>query len=322
MAYEDAVDLFRSMIDIRNFEEEVFRLLSTGEAQGVTHPYCGEEAIAVGICSALGPTDFVGSYYRGHGHAIARGVPMASMFAEILSRESALCEGKGGSMHMTHTPTRFVGGNSIVGANVGILAGFALGIQTHGTDDIAVVFFGDGACGEGVVRETLEITAVNRLPLVLVCENNRWQELNPTSDVMTSQNQASRLAQAHDIPVERVDGNTVFAVRAAARRAVERARSGGGPTMIDAETFLLYGHSRFGSKPPDEYRSPEEISHWQSRDPIGSLMEILRQAGTSSDDLEIEVARSRERVSEALSAAKSQPPLTSVGVGENVWSIR
>ncbi len=321
MNYADDIDLLRVMLDIRNFEEEVMRLLSAGETQGVTHPYCGEEAIAVGVCSALRPSDFVGSFYRGHGHAIARGVPMARMFAEILSREGALCEGKGGSMHMTYTPTHYVGGNSIVGANVGILAGIALGIQMHGTDDVAVVFFGDGATGEGIVRETLEIVAVNRLPLVLVCENNRWQEQNRASDVMTSQNQASRLAQAHDIPVERVDGTAALPVRAATRRAIARARSGGGPTMIDAETFLIYGHSQFSADPPDDYRSPEECAEWQSRDPIRTLATILRQAGTASDALDIEAARSRQRVSEALSAAMSQPDLTSVGVGENVWSF-
>lgn len=322
VSYEDDVDLLRSMLDIRNFEEEVLRLLSTGEAQGVTHPYCGQEAIAVGVCANLRPADFVGGFYRGHGHAIARGVPMAPMFAEILSREGALCDGKGGSMHMTHAPTRYVGGNSIVGANVGILAGFALAIQTHGTDDVAVAFFGDGAAGEGVVRETLEIAAVHRLPLVLVCENNGWQEYNPTVEMMTSRNQASRLADAHDIAVERVDGNAVFAVRAATRRAVERARSGGGPTMIDAETFLLYGHSRFGSYPADEYRQSEEIAHWQSRDPIRALTQLLQHAGTSSDDLDREFARSRERVAAALSEATSHPPLTAAGAGENVWSIR
>ncbi|MBN6040998.1 thiamine pyrophosphate-dependent dehydrogenase E1 component subunit alpha [Amycolatopsis sp. 195334CR] len=258
--------LYETMLRIRAFEETALELQRRGEVPGALHPATGHEAIAAGVCAHLGPADHVVSYYRCHGHALAVGVDPAAMFAELLGRATGLNKGKGGSMHLADRSHRFLGGNSIVGANVGIAAGMAAALRIRQEPGAVVVFFGDGAVGAGVVLETLRIAAHQRLPLLFVCENNGYQDR--TRSELVSGIAPGAVAAGLGVPSTSVDGNDARAVADAAGALLPIVREERTARFLDAATYLRDFHCQFGPEPPGEYRPVDEVRRWRARDPL------------------------------------------------------
>jgi TPP-dependent pyruvate/acetoin dehydrogenase alpha subunit len=298
--------LYRTMQLIRTFEERALGLQSAGELYGVVHPCTGHEAIAAGVVSALGPGDVVASYYRSHGHALARGVDPGRMMAELYGKRTGLCRGWGGSIHMSDVENGFVGGNAIVGANVPFAAGFADAAQLRGDGGVVATFFGDGATAVGVVHETLNYASAARLPIVFVCENNLYQDQVPSELVLPSLD-LIRIGRGHAMRSVSVDGNDAVAVRHAAARAVARARRGGGPTFLEARTFLRDFHSQIGERPPPPYRPTELVDCWRGRDPLERTRAAVLAAGGSATDLDDIDADVRTEVELAVDFARSSP---------------
>src|SRR5881396_3892949 len=236
---------------------------------GLAHLYIGEEAVAVGVCQTLRRDDYITSTHRGHGHCLAKGAHVDTMFAELLGKEPGYCKGKGGSMHIADQESGNLGANAIVGGSSGIATGAALSARKRGTDQVAVCFFGEGALGQGLLYEVMNMAALWRLPVVYVCENNLYNEYTHFSEVTAGSIPAR--AEAFGIPTEEVDGQDVLAVRAAAEGAVERARSGGGPSFLLAATYRYHGH-HVGDVDRAYYRKKEEEKLWvDERDPIDLL---------------------------------------------------
>jgi TPP-dependent pyruvate/acetoin dehydrogenase alpha subunit len=228
---ELAVELYRRMLRIRHFEEQVNELYRGGKMPGLAHLYIGEEAVAVGVCAALNDDDYITSTHRGHGHCLAKGAELNPMFAELLGREAGYCHGKGGSMHIADTKRGNLGANAIVAGSAGIATGAALSAKKRGSGQVAVCFFGDGALGQGVLYETMNMASLWRLPVIYVCEDNLYNEYTHFSEAIAGG--ISSRATAFDIPVEDVDGQNVWEVYLAATRAVARARAREGPTFLN-----------------------------------------------------------------------------------------
>lgn len=268
VARETLVDWYRSMREIRTFEDQVQKLFAKGLVRGSTHLAIGQEAVAVGFMSALSPGDRVLCTYRGHHHCLARGMDAAAAFAEILGRRTGVCGGRGGSMHLTDVTKGLYGSYAIVGAHLPIAVGMAWASHLQGKDDLVAVFFGDGTTTIGAFHEAVNLAAVWKLPVVFVCENNRYSEYTPIDAVSPVVHAAADRAVAYGIPGAVVDGNDVSAVYNSAAEAVERARSGGGPTILEAETYRHGGHSR---SDPGKYRPVAEVEEWLARDPIAAV---------------------------------------------------
>jgi TPP-dependent pyruvate/acetoin dehydrogenase alpha subunit len=296
--------LFGTMCRIRAFEEEALALRTAGELTGVIHPYIGHEAIATGVCAALNGDDWVGSYYRSHGHAIAHGCDPGAMMAELFGKVTGVCRGKSGSMHLMDLANRFLGGTSIVAAGIPHAAGAALAAQLDGRG-VTVSFFGEGATGGGVFHETMNIAATQSLPIVFVCENNQYQDHTRTEDVAPSTD-FERFGLAHLMESRTVDGNDALAVHRVAVEAVEQARAGLGPTFIQADTYLTYYHSQLGT-PPLEYRPAEEVAQWAARDPILLARRRLSAAGVPATDLDQLDARAGREMAAAVEFARRSP---------------
>jgi acetoin:2,6-dichlorophenolindophenol oxidoreductase subunit alpha len=288
-APDDALELLATMWRIRLFEDEVKKLFSLNLVRGSTHLCQGQEATAVGVCTALSPGDTMTCTYRGHGAVLAMGAPLDRCFGEILGRVGGLCGGRSGSMHLTDVPLGALGSNAIVGANLPITCGAALSAQHLGTGAVSVAFFGDGATNIGAFHESLNLAAVWRLPAIFVIENNLYGEYSPLASTTPIARLADRAA-SYGIPGVVVDGNDVTSVRAVAAEAIERARSGAGPTLVEANTYRQQGHSR---SDPATYRPDGELEQWLARDPI-TLLEIAIRAGTDSEAAEGEIQRIRE----------------------------
>jgi pyruvate dehydrogenase E1 component alpha subunit len=275
--------MLRKMILIREFDELAIRLRTDGRIYGTVHPYVGQEAMAVGVCANLTNADRVTSTHRGHGHCIAKGADIRRMMAELFGRVDGYCKGKGGSMHIADFAVGMLGANGIVGGGLPLATGAALAAQLEGKGNVAVCFFGDGAVAEGEFHEALNISAVWKLPVVFVCENNQYAANNaiavqhPTTDVAVR-------ARAYEMPGVTVDGNDVFAVCEATRVAVERARRGEGPSLIEGKTYRWHFHA-MRAAPPPETRPAAEIAAWKERDPIARLATdlIARRLLTESD---------------------------------------
>ncbi|HEY0636138.1 MAG TPA: thiamine pyrophosphate-dependent dehydrogenase E1 component subunit alpha [Pseudonocardiaceae bacterium] len=297
--------LLDTMLRIRFFEEIALELTSRGDIVGALHPYTGHEAIAAGVARHVGRDDQVVSYYRCHGHALATGLDPFEMFAELLGRATGVNRGKGGSMHLAQRSRNFFGGNSIVGANVGIAAGMAAGLRIRGRRAAAIVFLGDGATGAGVVLETLRIAAHQRLPLLLVCENNAYQDRTPSRLVSTVPPAA--VAAGLGVPAETVDGNDVTAVDDVAGRLLPAVRDGDGPRFVEATTYLRDFHCQWGELPPAEYRPPAEVALWRERDPIERLERSLLARGMPAARLRAGRERVRAERRRAATAALAEP---------------
>ena len=272
MELEQHLHMFRQMAKIRAFEEQVNELYKSAKMPGLAHLYVGEEAVAVGVCEALRRDDLITSTHRGHGHCLAKGAAVNRMFAELLGKEAGYCRGKGGSMHIADPETGNLGANAIVGGSAGIATGAALSAKMRGTDQVAVCFFGDGALGQGLIYESMNMAALWQLPVIYVCENNLYGEYTSCGDTIAGEILAR--ARAFGIQAETVDGQDVQAVNATMQRLVERARRGEGPAFLECKTYRYYGHHVGDVN--REYRTKDEERRWMSgHDPLQTLRQRL-----------------------------------------------
>jgi pyruvate dehydrogenase E1 component alpha subunit len=269
--------MYEQMLKIRLFEEHVNQLYLTAKMPGLAHLYSGEEAIAVGVCQALRQDDYITSTHRGHGHCLAKGATVDRMFAELLGKEAGYCRGKGGSMHIADQDTGNLGANAIVGGSAGIATGSAMSSKMRGSDQVTVCFFGDGALGQGVLYEVMNIASLWKLPVIYVCENNMYNEYTHYSE--TTAGDLGARARAFGILTEEVDGQDIRTVYATAQRLVARARQGEGPAFMLCNTYRYFGH-HVGDIQRGYYRSKEEEEQWKTeRDPLKLLGDWLIEQG-------------------------------------------
>jgi TPP-dependent pyruvate/acetoin dehydrogenase alpha subunit len=300
----DLGQIYRQMLRIRYFEEKVYELFLRGVVPGTFHLYQGEEAIATGVCANLCPEDVITSTHRPHGHAIAKGVSLQSLMAEILGKETGCCRGWGGSMHVGDMSVGMVPAIGIVGAAIPMAAGIGLAFKLQRVERVAVCFFGDGAINTGAFHEGLNLATVWKLPVIFVCENNLYAISTPLSQVFCLPNIADR-AQGYGLPGVVVDGNDVLAVLEAAEVAIKRAQQGDGPTLLECKTYRHKGHSR---SDPARYRPPEEVEQWLAKDPIPRLRNHLVSNRLASDaELAILEQEVFTEVEEAARYAQESP---------------
>jgi pyruvate dehydrogenase E1 component alpha subunit len=302
----ELLGMYRRMVLIRRFEEVAVEQRLAGKIYGVIHPYIGQEAVAVGVCAHLKQSDRITSTHRGHGHCIAKGADVKRMMAELFGRRAGYCKGKGGSMHIADFGVGMLGANGIVGAGLPIAAGAALAARFDGSDAVAVGFFGDGATGEGEFHEALNLSALWKLPVVWVCENNGYASGTPTTEGVPEGGVAG-FAGGYGMPGVRVNGNDVLAVGEAAREAVARARAGEGPTLLEAMTFRRTAHV-LRDKLPKEARPADLLASWEDRDPITAYESVLISHGVFDREAAASLRASVEReLDEALEFADSSP---------------
>jgi TPP-dependent pyruvate/acetoin dehydrogenase alpha subunit len=313
----ELLDLYRQLVVIRRTEKAAHDLFLAGMVKGTTHLAAGQEAVAVGAAAALRDDDYVFATYRGHHHAIARGATPEECLAELMSKATGICKGKGGSMHLTKASHNMLGSYAIVGSHLPMAAGAAWSAQLRGTDQVAVAFFGDGATNIGAFHEALNLAVVWKLPVLFVCENNLYMEYTPIASVTAVKDPAAGRAGGYGIPAEIIDGNDVLAVRDAVRAAVERARAGGGPSLIEAMTYRHYGHSRTD---PARYRPEDEVREWLARDPLILARQHLRRLNIDDGTVE-DVDKEAERiVADAIAAAKQAPDADPAEAFTDVWA--
>lgn len=302
---EQLLDAYRKMRTIRAFEEKLTELVSAGKMGGFMHLYAGEEAVAVGVCAQLAVDDFVSSTHRGHGHCIAKGVEVAGMMAELFGRATGVCKGRGGSMHIADIEKGMLGANGIVGAGIPLTTGAALTAKLKQTGAVAVAFFGDGATNQGSFHESLNMASNWKLPAVYVVENNGFGEFTPTDFVIPVKDIAVR-ADSYAMNADIADGMDFFDVFEKAGRAIERARSGGGPTLLECKTYRFHGHY-VGD--PLVYRSKEEAEDWiQNRDPLLRFEDrALAEGWLDSDVLRRVDKLVEEEIADAVEAAEAAP---------------
>ena len=296
----------RQMIRIRLFEEQVNELYTRALMPGLAHLYVGEEAVAVGICEALRRDDYITSTHRGHGHCLAKGATPDLMFAELLGKEVGYCRGKGGSMHIADPATGNLGANAIVGGSMGIATGAAFSAKQLGNDRVAVCFFGEGALGQGLFYEEMNLAQLWKLPVIYVCENNLYNEYTHFSET-TAGDICSR-ASAFGLQAETVDGQDVQAVYAVAKRLVDRARSGGGPAFFLCDTYRYTGH-HVGDINREYYRTKQEEQQWKTeRDPIKlHAAWLIREELTDQAKLDAMEAEARAEMKAAVEFAIASP---------------
>ncbi len=280
---EEWLHMYRQMFRIRSFEEQVNQLYTKAIMPGLAHLYIGEEAIAVGVCEALNKTDYITSTHRGHGHCLAKGASPDRMFAELLGKDAGYCRGKGGSMHIADQEGGNLGANAIVGAGAGIATGAAFSAKMRKSDQVAVSFFGEGALGQGLLYEVMNMASLWKLPILYVCENNLYNEYTPYKQ--TTAGEISARPAAFGIRVEEVDGQDVRTVHYTARRLIEYARAGHGPAFLLCNTYRYHGH-HVGDINRTYYRSKEEELHWSTeRDPLKMLATWLTEQGAADDSI-------------------------------------
>lgn len=288
---------YRTMVRIRHFEESISEYSQKGEIPGFVHLYIGEEAIATGVCANLTKKDYIQSTHRGHGHTIAKGAQIDRMMAELFGKSTGYCRGKGGSMHIADFSVGMLGANGIVGGGYNMAVGAGLAEQLKGTDTVSVVFFGDGASNRGTFHEAMNMAAVWKLPVIFVCENNEWASTTALHEQSSVKDIAVR-AQGYNMPGVTVDGNDVFAVYEAMKTAVDRARKGEGPSLLEAKTLRIEGHF-VGD--PQMYRSREDVmSRFGANDPILRFETKMKSEKTMTDD---EMAEIREEVGKEIQEA-------------------
>lgn len=299
-----AREVLSTMWKIRKFEEGVDDLFGRGLMHGTMHLSIGQEAVATAACLALNRDDYITSTHRGHGHCIAKGADLEKMMAELLAKETGYCRGRGGSMHIADTTTGNLGANGIVAGGVPIAAGAALSAQMRGTSQVAVCFHGDGAMGEGAWHEGVILAAMWDLPVVFICENNKYG-MSMNSEEAFRLEQLSDRAKGYGIPGYTVDGNDVQAVFEVVNEAVTRARAGNGPTFIEAKTYRWKGHSKSDK---NLYRTREEIAEWRERDPILAFEQKALAAGSlTTQDIEQVRNEARDELRDAVQKANAAP---------------
>ena len=294
-------DAYGRMLLIRRFETAMHRLFLDGEVHGTTHLYAGQEAVAVGTCLALEPDDYITGTYRGHGHALAKGTAPGPLIAEMLGRAGGVCGGRAGSMNVIDLEHGLVGCYGIVGGSIAAALGAALSARRQGR--VSVAFFGDGASNQGYFHECLNMARVIRLPMVFLCENNFYAEFTPLAAATAGADIAGR-ARGYDVPSSVVDGNDLWAVHAAAAEAVRRARDGGGPTLVECQTYRHYGHSK---SDPGPYRTQDEVQRWLQRDPLTLARARLLADGVGEERITAVEEEIDTLMEEAVQAARDAP---------------
>src|SRR5215472_5053830 len=317
MDEQAALGLYRTMTRIRQFERRAHDLFLQNLVKGTTHLGTGQEAIAAGVAAAMRPDDYTFVTYRGHNHVIARGTDLAPIMAELLGRQNGLMHGKGGSMHLLDVSKGVLGSYAIIGAQLVIANGTAWSAKHQGTGQVTVCFFGDGATNIGAFHEALNLAVVWGLPVVFVCENNQYMEYTAIGSVTAVKRPAADRAPAYGLPSAVVDGNDVEAVHAVAGRAVEQARDGGGPSLIEALTYRHGGHSRAD---PGKYRPDDEVREWLGRDPIPRYRAVLISRGVGEEALDRIDAEAKAAVDLATAEAKAGPEPATELACTNVWS--
>ncbi len=311
------LDLYRQMAVIRRTEKAAHDLFVSGLVKGTTHLAAGQEAVAVGTSAALRADDYVFATYRGHHHAMARGATAEECLAELMSKATGLCKAKGGSMHLTKADHGMLGSYAIVGSHLPMAVGAAWSAKLRGSGQVAVAFFGDGATNIGAFHEALNLAAIWTLPVLFVCENNLYMEYTPIASVTAADNPAADRAPAYGIPAEVIDGNDVVAVQEAATRAVTRARDGYGPSVVEAQTYRHYGHSRAD---PAKYRPAEELERWLKHDPLDVARARLEALGVEPAAIARVDDETAAEVAAAVDAAKNAPDPDPAEAFTDVWA--
>lgn len=313
-----ALWIYENMNDIRHFEDEVHRFFSAGEIPGFVHLYAGEEAIATGVCASLTDEDYITSTHRGHGHCIAKGCELNGMMAEIFGKGTGLCKGKGGSMHIADIDKGMLGANGMVGGGFPLAVGAGLTNKYLKTDHVAVCFFGDGAANEGTFHEGINLAAIWKLPVIFVCENNGFAEATPQSYSSGSKTIAERSA-AYNIPGSRVDGKDVVEVYAEVKKAIERARNGEGPSLVECVTYRNYGHFE-GDEQKYKAKDGSE-KELADRDPLTIFRKKAVEAGLFNDTEADEIEKtSMSKVEEAIKFAQDSPLPEEDSLHEDVYA--
>ena len=294
---ETAKNLFRTMYLARRFEEEVFEFYKKGMMPGLAHLYLGEEAVAVGACATLKKEDYIGSTHRGHGHLVARGADIGKMMAEILGKATGYSKGKGGSMHIMAMDKGILGANGIVGGEIPIATGAAYASKLKGTDEVTVCFFGDSASNEGTFHESINMAAAWDLPIVYVVENNLFG-ISVDIRRVTKESHIAKRASGYGIEGVTINGNDVFEVYETVKKAVDKARNGGGPTIVECMTYRWQGH-HVGD--PGEYRDPQELAEWKAKEPLILFAQSNPLTDEETEEIKKEV---EEKIQEAVKFAE------------------
>lgn len=316
---EELIEMYRTMLTIRRFEERVSKEFYDGNIWGYVHLYIGEEAIATGVCLNLVPGDRIISHHRGHGHCIAKGADIRRMMAEIYGRKTGYCKGKGGSMHIADFSIGMLGANGIVGAGLPIAAGAAMAAQLEGNNKVVVVFFGDGGCQEGEIHEVMNLASIWKLPLVFVCENN-FYAVNTPSNYAIAIDEIYKRAAAYSMPGMAVDGNDVVAVYEAAREVISRTRAGEGPIFVECRTYRWRQH--FESNFMPDLRPAEELEDWKKKCPVAAMEQKLLKAGIlTRSDIEEMDNQVMARIDDAVRYAVESPLPDPKDALEDVFSV-
>lgn len=316
---EGRQEALERMVLIREFEKRVKEIYEAGVITGSAHLYIGEEAVAVGACAALDDNDYILSTHRGHGHAIAKRLDPKAIMAELYGKRDGCCGGKGGSMHVANVDKGMFGANALVGSNTSLTAGAALSSQLTGDERVSLSFNGDGAYASGQLHEGLNLAAIWDLPAVYIIENNLYNAFTPLQKVVNVQD-LSKIADAYDIPGVSIDGQDLLTVHDTVSDAVDRARSGNGPTVIEAKTYRFRGHHEGDRDHRGGYRSEEELEEWQKRDPIDIFVEQLIEAGELTED-GFEAIRSdvQATIEDSIEFAEDSPLPDTDAAYENVF---
>ncbi len=304
LSKEDLIDMYKTMIQIRLFEEMADKLYALGKVHGTMHLSAGQEGVAVGTGTVMQKVDYLLNHHRGHGHFIASGADVNKMMAEFLGKETGYCKGRGGSMHIADVEANNLGANGIVGGGIHLAAGVGLAIKMMKEPRVVLVIFGDGAANQGILHESFNMSAIWDLPVVYLCENNHY---GMSADVtrVSSKVPFKGRAEAHGIPGYFIDGNDVLAVHETMKEAVEHARSGKGPVFVETETYRYFGHSKSDR---NLYRTKEEIQAWKEKDPIGRFETLLIEAKVLNDKAIKEIYQEMSQViDEAVAFAENSP---------------
>ena len=317
LSRETLIKLYTTMATIRNFEERGIPEPGQRAMSGSVHSSAGQEAVPTGVCAHLSDEDYIGSTHRGHGHCIAKGVDPKRMMAELFGRSTGTNKGKGGSMHIADMSKGMLGTNGVVGASIPLAVGAGLTSKLKDLKRVAVAFFGDGAANQGVLHESMNLASVWKLPVIFCCENNGYAQSTPVEYALSTANVSDRAA-GYDMPGITVDGMDVFAVYDAAGQAVERARNGEGPTLLECRTYRFYGHTVFDN--PLTYRTKEEEDHWRARDPLKLFREnVLPLGDITLEELDQIDQEAADIMEEAIKLAVAGPLPETDKIYEDVY---
>ena len=314
---ETRMELYRLQLELRYCEKRAYDLFLQNLVKGTSHLSLGQEAIAAAFGVAMRPDDWTFCTYRGHAHTLARGASMAAVLGELMGRECGLLGGKGGSMHLTDVSKGAMGSYAIIGAHLPVAAGAAWSAQYRGTEQVAVCFFGDGTTNIGAFHEALNFAVIWKLPVVFVCENNMYMEYTNIHDVTAVEHPAADRAASYGLEPVLIDGNDVDVVYRTAQRALDLARKGGGPSLIEAETYRHGGHSRAD---PGKYRPDDEVKAWLAKDPLPRYRGRLLELGIAVGDIEKIEAETNAEIDRATETARNAPPPPLELADKDVWA--